>query len=582
MQKIKLQHGDTPPYATVRFYTCNDVVVEDVVHGPASGGCELRGTNIKLRKSTFEKIWNGKNYSAGGGGSGISINGSGGGGHVVEQNIVRYCYVGLGFTTPATGVVTIKNNLFYDNLINCISCGGTVTYPLYVYNNTIYHAPDGTAGYNNGHALDVQTTTDDAGLVARNNLIVVRSDYDAQCILISRTTYGLIDVDHNHYYRAGSGGHVGNLAGVNYTSMVEWVEAVGLVPAYSTIDTNSDYGDPLLSDVDNLDFRITSDSPCVGVGVDLGLTSDITGEVFEWERWLSTNLAWTHLFTSRPIRTRQGTVLQYTGDYRGMMVMPARTNLFVSPGAPVTQDIATTAQQYAVSCIGSGSLTLSGAATGVVTEAAPLVVTASAGTLTVTKTGDLTHAQVEAGAFVSTPIGVGSTSGLTIARAATVASYSTVDRLRAQNCVVWLRRNAPAAGQTAWALNSYTDASNETGIQFLPTSILFRKRVGAADVDLPLTFTHIAGFNDVQLAQTDQGMILRASDDSGATWTEWATNASVTASVIAETVQFGRNGDEQLACSTPFTATAFLPTFATLAEYQSWVETNQQWNALGA
>lgn len=271
LQNVALQHGDTPPYATARFYTCNDVIVEHAVLGPASGGAELRGTNIKIRKSEIRYIWNGKNYNFGGSGSGISVNGGGGGGHEIELNTIHHCYVGFGFTTPATGLVSVRRNVFFDNYINCLSGGGTAAFPLLVLNNTIYHAPDGTAGYNNGHALDVQTVTDDAGLIAKNNLIVVDSDYDSQCVLISKNSYAYIDIDNNHYYRIGSGGHVGNLSGVNYTSMAEWQTALGLVPAYVGKDANSQYGDPMFLDSLIRDLRLGSLSPCRAAGVDVGL-----------------------------------------------------------------------------------------------------------------------------------------------------------------------------------------------------------------------------------------------------------------------------------------------------------------------
>lgn len=83
-----------------------------------------------------------------------------------------------------------------------------------------------------------------------------------------------------------------------------------------------------------------------------------------------------------------------------------RTNLFLNSEAPVTQDITTIAQDYTVSVWGTGSVTLSGAATGVATQGSPLTVTAAAGTLTCTVAGSLDVVQVEAAdentSFIST------------------------------------------------------------------------------------------------------------------------------------------------------------------------------------
>ncbi|GAG14655.1 unnamed protein product, partial [marine sediment metagenome] len=79
----------------------------------------------------------------------------------------------------------------------------------------------------------------------------------------------------------------------------------------------------------------------------------------------------------------------------GLRLEDERTNVFLNSAAPVTQDITLTAQAYSVSMRGAGSITLSGANTGVATEAAPLIIAlASAGLTTFTVTG-ATFGQVE-------------------------------------------------------------------------------------------------------------------------------------------------------------------------------------------
>lgn len=296
--------------------------------------------------------------------------------------------------------------------------------------------------------------------------------------------------------------------------------------------------------------------------------------------WVNDDGAGTPLFSAVSRDTETGTVIDYAADanYKGMSVWPARTNVFLNSLTPATQNITTTAQVYTVSVEGTGSATLSGTMTGVATAGSPVTATATAGTLTVTIAGTPTHVQVEAGVFASPRIVTGATS---VTRAATVASFNSAGRIREQNCAVWLRRYVYAAGQTAWALNSYTDSSNEIGIQFSPTTLLLRKRLAGADTDLPLTFAHAVGFNDVQIAWTDKGMMIRASADRGATWAAWAENASVSAAVIAATFQHCRSGAGQLEAGSTFTASLFLPTKATLAEYQEYVSVANNWQNIG-
>jgi len=93
-----------------------------------------------------------------------------------------------------------------------------------------------------------------------------------------------------------------------------------------------------------------------------------------------------------------------SGESLGLLVEDARTNLFLNSDAPVTQNITTTAQDYTVSVEGSGTVTLSGTATGVASEGSPLTVTASAGTLTCTVAGGPDWVQVEAGTFATSMI----------------------------------------------------------------------------------------------------------------------------------------------------------------------------------
>ncbi|MCV9962112.1 hypothetical protein OIU34_09385 [Pararhizobium sp. BT-229] len=98
----------------------------------------------------------------------------------------------------------------------------------------------------------------------------------------------------------------------------------------------------------------------------------------------------------------------YRNGYRQLLLEGPATNLFLNAFAPATQTIAVVnATQYTVSCRGSGSLTLSGAATGVVTQSAPLTFTAASTSLSLAVSGALSRAQVETGAVASSFVQTG-------------------------------------------------------------------------------------------------------------------------------------------------------------------------------
>ena len=114
------------------------------------------------------------------------------------------------------------------------------------------------------------------------------------------------------------------------------------------------------------------------------------------------------------------------GSLRGVLIEEARTNLLLNSATLSTQSVAVTAQAYTLSFYGTGTVTKSGAATGALvgTGAGQRVTqtfTPTAGTLTLTVTGSVTNAQIEAG-FATSWI---STAGATATRAMDVCYIPT-------------------------------------------------------------------------------------------------------------------------------------------------------------
>lgn len=114
-----------------------------------------------------------------------------------------------------------------------------------------------------------------------------------------------------------------------------------------------------------------------------------------------------------------------THAVRGLLLEEARTNLLLNSATLSTQSVTTTAVAYTLSFYSTGSAVLSGscagspAGTGAFPARVALTFTATAGTCTVTVTGSVLNAQLEAGSFPTSWI---STAGASAARAVDLAT----------------------------------------------------------------------------------------------------------------------------------------------------------------
>jgi len=121
------------------------------------------------------------------------------------------------------------------------------------------------------------------------------------------------------------------------------------------------------------------------------------------------------------------------GNLLGLRLEGAVTRLNTIAAAPTNpENVSVTAQAYTVSFFGTGSMVLSGAHAATVTGAGALparvsyTFTPTAGTLTLTPSGDVRHLQVEAGPFATTPI-LGEGSQVTRAADVTTVALSGID-----------------------------------------------------------------------------------------------------------------------------------------------------------
>lgn len=140
---------------------------------------------------------------------------------------------------------------------------------------------------------------------------------------------------------------------------------------------------------------------------------------------------------------------------KGLMVEGNRTNLLLNSASLSTQSVSVTAQAYTLSFYGTGTITLSGAkvgslvGTGAFPSRAALAFTPTAGTLTLTVSGSVQYAQLEAGGFASSYI---PTTAASATRAAEYPLISDVNQIGFN----------PAEG--TWFLDTYS-SPDTSGIQ---------------------------------------------------------------------------------------------------------------------
>jgi parallel beta-helix repeat protein len=164
--------------------------------------------------------------------------------------------------------VTIKNCLVYDNdYYQILIEPYTVVSGINIYNNVLVHPSSGNSG------SIIQAWNNFSNLNIKNNIIMTKqSTYPTRLVAFGSgysPSSANINMDYNCYYHpGGSSGRF--VVGSSTYSFSSWQSA------YSH-ENHSMFTNPYVTNASQNDYRLTSASPCIDTGTNVGVNKDFDG-----------------------------------------------------------------------------------------------------------------------------------------------------------------------------------------------------------------------------------------------------------------------------------------------------------------
>jgi hypothetical protein len=216
-----------------------------------------------------------------------------------------------------------------------------------------------------------------------------------------------------------------------------------------------------------------------------------------------------------------------TGESLGLLPEEQRTNLLLNTATLSTQSVTVTAVAHTLSFYGSGTVTLSGASTagpavgsGAFPARTTLTFTPSAGTLTLTVTGSVTSAQLEAGAFATSYIPTTTAAATRSADVASITGANFSSWYRQDEGTVFAEWKCDPSTGSHWPNPAYFDDgtnNNYIGLQYrLPGAKTIRLNVVSGGVSSVSTTTNAytpgqSGKTAAAFKVNDFGVVLAGS-----------------------------------------------------------------------
>lgn len=190
-----------------------------------------------------------------------------------DGNVIRYNTIyqrpqtanGMnGIVVSDDGINALRDTSVYGNVLYNISENGVFMYGpknegLTVFNNTAY----------NCHRSYVMNNVQSAATVMNNIGMNTRGGWHPIFSLDSTPSHNKT-VNHNLWLKTGTNASVTQNGFTTYQTLTAWNAATGL-------DAESRQADPLFINAAANDFRLQSASPAIDAGVDMGITTDISG-----------------------------------------------------------------------------------------------------------------------------------------------------------------------------------------------------------------------------------------------------------------------------------------------------------------
>ena len=220
------------------------------------------------------------------------------------------------------------------------------------------------------------------------------------------------------------------------------------------LDANTNY--PLIQPTLNLDFANRK-----SLDPRITFTRNSVGTYFDSKGVLQTAQANVARFDHDPV----------TGESLGLLIEESRTNTLLNSATLSTQTVTTSATAYTLSFYGTGSVVLSGTATGTLVgtgeypSRSTLTFTATAGSLTLTVTGTVQYAQLESGSFATSYIPTTSTAVTRQADVASITGTNFSDWYRQDEGTLYGAGAVPVTTQPGQRLFAYAfNAASNNGI----------------------------------------------------------------------------------------------------------------------